>query len=82
MSLAIPLPVWRTGRLEAPPLELISGGPLVSQSGRIWIDTDAACGATPKTDPDDCLAIIWLITKGHKIAGISTSYGNASGDVV
>lgn len=82
MSLAIPLPVWRTGRLEAPPLELTSGGPLVPQSGRIWIDTDAACGATRNTDPDDCLAIIWLITKGYKIAGISTSYGNASGDVV
>lgn len=82
VSLAMPLPVWRTGRLEAPPLELISGGPLVPRSSRIWIDTDAACGATPNTDPDDCLAIIWLIAKGHNIVGISTSYGNASGDVV
>ncbi|MGH8587646.1 MAG: nucleoside hydrolase [Gammaproteobacteria bacterium] len=82
VSLAIPLQVWRSGRLEAPPLDLVSGGQLVSRSSRIWIDTDAACGATPTTDPDDCLAIVWLTAKGHNIVGISTSYGNASADIV
>ncbi|MGH8544489.1 MAG: nucleoside hydrolase [Gammaproteobacteria bacterium] len=82
VSLAIPLQVWRSGRLEAPPLDLVSGGQLVSRSSRIWIDTDAACGATPTTDPDDCLAIVWLAAKGHNIVGISTSYGNASADIV
>lgn len=73
---------WRTGRLPAPPLELIDGGPAVTLSRRLWIDTDAACGDTPKTDPDDCLAIAWLFAKGQDIAGISTSFGNASADVV
>lgn len=82
VSLAIPLQVWRTGRLEAPPLDLVSGGQLVSRSSRIWIDTDAACGATPTTDPDDCLAIVWLAANGPNIVGISSSYGNASADIV
>lgn len=51
-------------------------------SNRIWIDTDAACGATPTTDPDDCLAIAWLVENGHGIVGISTGFGNANGNVV
>lgn len=50
--------------------------------GRIWVDTDAACGATPRTDPDDCLAILWLASRGVVITGLSTSFGNAPGDVV
>lgn len=80
--LAIPLPLWRTGRPDAPALELIEGGPAVPRSARLWIDTDAACGATPTTDPDDCLAIVWLAAKGHAIVGISTSFGNADASVV
>ncbi|MFN0194758.1 MAG: nucleoside hydrolase [Aestuariivirga sp.] len=82
LLLATPVPLWRTGRVEAPPLDLVSGGPPLPRSSRLWIDTDAACGATPRTDPDDCLAIAWLAATGHDIAGISTSYGNAGGDVV
>jgi len=82
VSLAIPLPVWRTGRLAAPPLDLVSGGQLVSRPSRIWIDTDAACGATPTTDPDDCLAIVWLAANGSNIVGLSSSYGNASAEVI
>lgn len=82
VSLAIPLQVWRTGRIEAPPLDLVSGGQLVSRSSRIWIDTDAACGRTPTADPDDCLAIVWLASNGSNIIGISSSYGNASADIV
>ena len=58
------------------------GGPAVAPPGRIWIDTDAACGATTRTDPDDCLAILWLAERGVDIIGISTSFGNAPGDVV
>jgi len=81
-TLAIPLPIWRTGRLDAPPLNLVQGGPHVAVSNRIWIDTDAACGATPTTDPDDCLAIAWLASQDVNIAGISTSYGNAEAIVV
>ncbi len=80
--LATPVQLWRTGRPHVQPLNLISVGPAILQSSRIWIDTDAACGATPRTDPDDCLAIAWLVENDHNIVGISTSYGNASGDVV
>ncbi len=82
ISLALPLPVWRTGRLQVPPLNFVSGEQLVSRSSRIWIDTDAACGATATTDPDDCLAIVWLAAHEPNIVGISSSYGNASSAVV
>ncbi len=83
LSLALPVSLWRTGRLPAPPLDLVAGGPKVQLSSRIWIDTDAACGTTPTTDPDDCLAIAWLAHQARlEIVGISTSFGNALGDVV
>lgn len=73
---------WRTGRATLEPLNLTPGGPTVAPLGRIWIDTDAACGATTRTDPDDCLAILWLSERVADIIGISTSFGNAPGDVV
>lgn len=73
---------WRTGRATLEPLNLMPVGPAVATPGRIWIDTDAACGATTRTDPDDCLAILWLVERGADIIGISTSFGNAPGDVV
>ena len=82
LTMAAPVPLWRTGREAVAPLSLISGGPAVLQSSRLWVDTDAACGATPRTDPDDCFAIAWLVANGHDIVGISTSFGNASGDFV
>jgi purine nucleosidase len=82
LTMAVPVPLWRTGREAVTPLSLISGGPKVLQSRRLWVDTDAACGATPRTDPDDCFAFAWLFANGHDIVGISTSFGNASGDVV
>lgn len=74
--------LWQTGRATLPPLDLVSGGPSVSPPGRIWIDTDAACGAGPRVDPDDCFAIRWLMSRQFDIVGISTSFGNASGQVV
>ena len=74
--------LWRTGRDELAPLALVPGGPAVKPMSRIWIDTDAACGATARTDPDDCLAILWLVARKADIPGISTSFGNASGKVV
>lgn len=82
LTLALPVPSWRTGRLSAPALELVEGGPMVPRTRRVWIDTDAACGATPATDPDDCLAIAWLVQQDLEIAGISTSFGNAPADTV
>lgn len=73
---------WRTGRGVLPPLTLTPGDLNGSPPKRIWIDTDAACGATTRTDPDDCLAILWLVGRGAEIAGISTSFGNTPGDIV
>ncbi len=73
---------WLTGRVASQPLKLIGGGPVVLPASRIWIDTDAACGATPRTDPDDCFGIVWLASSGFNIVGISTSFGNAPGGVV
>ena len=61
LTMAAPVPLWRTGRETVAPLSLISGGPAVLQSSRLWVDTDAACGATARTDPDDCFAIAWLV---------------------
>ncbi len=82
VMLAIPVTSWRSGRTPAPPLELVEGGPSVSLSRRIWIDTDVACGLSRTTDPDDCLAILLLArSAGIEIAGISTVYGNASLEV-
>ena len=74
--------MWQTGRVPQAPLELVSGGPEQPPPGRIWIDTDAACGAADRADPDDCFAILWLVLQRAEIAGVSTSFGNASGDVV
>lgn len=74
--------LWRTGRDDLAPLALTPGGPNVAPLGRVWIDTDAACGATASTDPDDCLAIYWLVLQEVEIVGISTNFGNAPGPVV
>ncbi len=82
VSLAIPLRVWRTGRLETPPLALVRGDELMTPPSRIWVDTDAACGATRTTDPDDCLALVWLAAHGVNLAGLSFGYGNADLETV
>ncbi len=78
----VPGDAWWTGRMAGTRLELVPGGPVVERTGRVWIDTDAACGAGPRTDPDDCFAILWLLAQGVRIEGISTSFGNAEGAVV
>lgn len=78
----MPRDFWWTGRMPAPALGLVAGGPKVALAGRLWIDTDAACGAGQRVDPDDCLAILWLVGRGADVVGISTSFGNASGQVV
>lgn len=75
-------PQWRTGRPVVEPLSLTSENEAAQAGERIWIDTDAACGASARTDPDDCFAVAWLAAKGFDIVGISTSFGNASGEVV
>lgn len=81
-SFAVPVSSWRTGELPAPSLTIIAGGPVVAMSNRVWIDTDAACGHSQRTDPDDCLALMLLIRSSDlKLAGISTVYGNATIDI-
>lgn len=62
---------WGTGRAALEQLSLVPGGPAVTPPGRIWIDTDAACGASARTDPDDCLAILWLVSHGVDIVGLA-----------
>ncbi len=81
-SFAIPIPTWRTGELPAPPLPLVEGGPAVSLPERVWIDTDAACGHSRTTDPDDCLAILLLANaKRVEIVGVSSVHGNGPVEV-
>jgi purine nucleosidase len=65
----LPVPVWRTGE----PGRVFSTTPT-----RVWIDTDAACGESRRTDPDDCLAILLLAQEDDvQVVGISTVFGNA-----
>lgn len=51
---------WSTGRGLSRPLVLNYDRGDVVRPDRLWVDTDAACGATSMTDPDDCFAIVWL----------------------
>lgn len=78
VSFALPVRVWRTGELPAPPLPTVPGGPEVALPGRIWIDTDAACGRSRTTDPDDCFALALLLESPElEVVGVSTVFGNA-----
>jgi len=62
---------------------LVVGGALArevtaSERLRVWIDTDAACGAGARTDPDDCFALAYLLGRDDlDIVGVSTVFGNA-----
>ena len=74
LTFAFPIREWRTGELAAPPLPVVEGGPLVAIPPRVWIDTDAACGAGRTTDPDDCFAIVLMaLAPEVDLVGISTS---------
>jgi inosine-uridine nucleoside N-ribohydrolase len=78
LTLALPVSSWRTGRQPVPELDLVKEGPTIEISPRLWIDTDAACGAGPKVDPDDCFALALLAhAKDIRIVGISTVFGNS-----
>lgn len=81
-TFAMPIPLWRSGELPVAPLSLQRGGPAIPLSNRIWIDTDAACGQSPRTDPDDCFALLLMApARGKDIIGISTVHGNAALEV-
>lgn len=76
VSLALPIHVWRTGDRGLAQMTFVRES--LELTGRLWIDTDAACGHGPRIDPDDCLAITLLAREaGGRIAGISTVAGNA-----
>lgn len=83
--LALPIDRWRLGESADSQVafNLSPGTAAWPASTRLWIDTDAACGVTPRTDPDDCLAILMLaLSERVRIAGVSTVFGNASIDAV
>jgi purine nucleosidase len=78
LTLSLPVPLWRTGEHLSPSLVYLPQGLVSAASGPIWVDTDAACGAGRRRDPDDCLALVSLVYQQHgRIAGISTVFGNA-----
>jgi inosine-uridine nucleoside N-ribohydrolase len=81
--LALPVKVWRTGDRGLSTLDAHPETATPPFSRRLWIDTDAACGHSPRTDPDDCLAIALLArAREVEVAGISVVAGNAPLEVV
>ncbi|HEY9121259.1 MAG TPA: nucleoside hydrolase, partial [Marinobacter sp.] len=79
LTLAIPVETWRTGQQFSDPLPAMASSELPAAPGRIWVDTDAACGQGPRVDPDDCLALWYLMRRTDvAITGVSTVFGNAS----
>lgn len=76
--LAMPVQLWRTGEMAQPELQYLPVSQEAVRPGRVWIDTDAACGSGRRSDPDDCLAVLSLASAAQiNIAGISTVFGNA-----
>jgi inosine-uridine nucleoside N-ribohydrolase len=59
-------------------LVLIFALPILTEATTVWIDTDIAIGS-PFRDVDDAFALLLAVRSPDlKIAGISTTYGNAS----
>lgn len=80
-TFALPVQSWRTGEPE--PVEFPTAPSTFSAPERLWIDTDAACGHSSRSDPDDCLALFALVQDdGIKITGLSTVFGNAELGVI
>lgn len=78
---ALPTELRQTGEQGLDQLKFVPER--LAFGGRVWIDTDAACGHGERVDPDDCLAITLLASHiGDQIAGISTVAGNAKQEVV
>ncbi|MGE3977338.1 MAG: nucleoside hydrolase [Nitrospira sp.] len=77
LSLMAPIKVWRTGELPAESIQVQPAEPFTASPVRVWIDTDAACGVSQRTDPDDCFAILLLDQQNVvEIVGVSTVFGN------
>lgn len=82
-TFALPFEEWRTGDQHLTPLTYLPAQAGPNASRRLWIDTDAACGYSRRTDPDDCFAIALLARFSDvQIVGISTVFGNAPLEVV
>jgi purine nucleosidase len=83
VTLAMPVETWRTGDRGLTPLKFEPPAPRRDFPHRLWVDTDAACGHSARTDPDDCLALALLAgARDLGIAGISTVAGNAPLEMV
>lgn len=83
VTLALPVAEWRTGDQGLEPFEGAPAAPPPALPSRVWIDTDAACGHSGRTDPDDCFAIALMLRSPQvEVVGISTVAGNAPRDVV
>ncbi len=82
VTLALPVREWRTGDQGLMALDAVPEKATPPFPRRVWIDTDAACGHAPRTDPDDCFALALLARENIEIAGISTVAGNAPREVV
>jgi purine nucleosidase len=82
-TLAIPVQQWRTGDQGRAPLTYVPVQARRAIPQRLWVDTDAACGHSERTDPDDCFAIAILAQAVEfTLVGISTVFGNAPLDMV
>ncbi len=82
-SFALPIEEWRTGDQQLVPLTYEPTQSEPNASRRLWIDTDAACGYSRRTDPDDCFAIALLAQFSDvQVVGISTVFGNGPLEVV
>jgi purine nucleosidase len=83
LMFAMPIEIWRTGDQGLEPLTFEPSAPRPDLPRRLWIDTDAACGHSARTDPDDCLALALLARARHfEIVGISAVAGNAPLEIV
>jgi len=82
ITLSLPVEAWRRGEPAGPRLEATTVLPPWPRPLRLWIDTDAGCGHSPRRDPDDCFALLLLAQSPEvTIAGISTVFGNAALEV-
>lgn len=79
-TFALPVRTWRTGEVAHP--DFPTTGSETVRPNRLWIDTDPACDNGPRSDPDDCLALLAAAqASGIELIGVSTVFGNAGIDV-